>query len=121
MAKLNIEYAIAKLAGNPLVERIDDEGANGFTVWAKEGSGWKVGDSIRPATQFLPGTSAKHFHLEVERLVRVYPVAIEATVETLPEPAAEIVIEELSADEQAEYQDDCAGDAEHERRAEEGE
>lgn len=72
MAKLNIEYATAKLAGNQLVESIVDEGINGFTVWAAPGCGWVVGDSVRPATQFLPGTSAKHFNLEIERLRRCY-------------------------------------------------
>ena len=72
MAKLTVEFATEKLAGHPLVENIVDEGVNGFTVWAKPGCGWMVGDSIRPATQFLPGTAVKHFHLEIERLRRCY-------------------------------------------------
>lgn len=102
MAKLTNEYIQERIAGNWKVEKAFIDANGDAVIFAADGFGWNCGD-MSPATVDIidAGRGAKHFNLSLDLIVPIAPAA---------------PVEELTEAEQAEYQADCEGDAEHERK-----
>jgi hypothetical protein len=107
MAKLTNEYIQARIAGNWKVEKAFIDANGDAVIFAADGFGWDC-DDMPPATvdTIEAGKGAKHFNLSLDLIRSIAPAA---PVEAAP-------VDELTEVEQAEYQADCAGDAEHERK-----